>query len=50
MFGDDDSEIAMVRAALGPVPLVGFFGHGEFAGERLHAYTGVLTVLVGEGS
>ncbi|MGE5516438.1 MAG: FIST C-terminal domain-containing protein [Bacteroidota bacterium] len=48
MFGDDDSEIAMVRAALGPVPLLGFFGHGEFAGERLYAYTGVLTVLLGD--
>lgn len=49
MFGSDDGEVAVVRAALGEdVPLVGFFGHGEFAGERLYAYTGVLTVLVGE--
>ncbi|MCR6630519.1 MAG: hypothetical protein NVV74_10975 [Magnetospirillum sp.] len=37
----------MVRKALGPVPLVGFFGHGEFSGERLYAYTGVLSLLVG---
>lgn len=50
MFGDDTVEIGMIRAALGPdVPLLGFFGHGEFAGERLYAYTGVLTALVGDG-
>lgn len=49
MFGHDEAELEMVRAALGDdVPLIGFFGHGEFAGERLYAYTGVLTVLVGE--
>lgn len=50
MFGEDEVEVAMIRAALGEqVPLIGFFGHGEFAGERVYAYTGVLTVLVGEG-
>lgn len=50
MFGDDEAEAAMIREALGPVPLLGFFGHGEFAGQRLYAYTGVLTLLLGEGS
>lgn len=49
MFGEDGAELAMIREALGEVPLVGFFGHGEFSGERLYAYTGVLTLLVGEG-
>lgn len=49
MFGEDEAEIALIRDALGAdVPLIGFFGHGEFAGERLYAYTGVLTVLAGE--
>lgn len=49
VFGADETEIALIRAALGEdVPLIGFFGHGEFAGERVHAYTGVLTVLAGE--
>ncbi|MGE5476924.1 MAG: FIST C-terminal domain-containing protein [Bacteroidales bacterium] len=49
MFGSDDAEAAMIRAALGPVPLIGFFGHGEFGGRRLYTYTGVLTVLVEDG-
>lgn len=49
LFGEDDAEVELIRATLGDdVPLVGFFGHGEFAGERLYAYTGVLTVLAGE--
>lgn len=47
MFGEDAAEVALIRAALGAVPLIGFFGNGEFAGERLYAYTGVLTVLAG---
>ena len=50
MFGEDEAELALIADALGEVPLIGFFGHGEFAGERLYAYTGVLTVLVGEGA
>lgn len=50
MFGTDAAETELVRAALGQVPLVGFFGHGEFAGERLYAYTGVLSVLLEPGT
>lgn len=48
MFGEDEAEAAMIREVLGPVPLLGFFGQGEFAGQRLYAYTGVLTVLLGD--
>ncbi|HLO79030.1 MAG TPA: FIST C-terminal domain-containing protein [Magnetospirillum sp.] len=48
MFGEDDREVAMIREALGPVPLIGFFGHGEFSGDRLYGFTGVLAVLAGE--
>lgn len=50
MFGSDQAELELVRAALGDVPLLGFFGHGEFAGERLYAYTGVLSVLLEPGT
>jgi small ligand-binding sensory domain FIST len=50
MFGADGAELALVREALGPVPLIGFFGHGEFAGRQIYAYTGVLTLLVGDAS
>lgn len=50
MFGERGRELALVRQALGAaVPLVGFFANGEISGERLYAYTGVLTVLCGAG-
>lgn len=50
MFGTDAAELDLVRAALPDVPLIGFFAHGEFAGERLYAYTGVLSVLLEPGT
>lgn len=46
IFGERGTELSMVRDALGPaVPLIGFFANGEISGQRLYAYTGVLTVL-----
>lgn len=45
LFGSDEAELALIRSALGPVPLAGFFGLGEFCGERVHTYAGVLTVI-----
>ena len=48
--GTDAAELDLVRAALPDVPLVGFFAHGEFAGERMYAYTGVLSVLLEPGT
>ena len=48
MFGERGAELSMVRESLGPaVPLIGFFANGEISGQRLYAYTGVLTVLTG---
>jgi small ligand-binding sensory domain FIST len=44
-FGDDSEELAMVREALGDIPLVGFFANGEIFHNRLYAYTGVLSVF-----
>jgi small ligand-binding sensory domain FIST len=36
----------MIEAALGPVPLVGFFTNGEIYRDRLYGYTGVLTLFL----
>jgi small ligand-binding sensory domain FIST len=44
-FGAPSAELALVRHALGDVPLVGFFAAGEIARQHLYGYTGVLTVF-----
>jgi small ligand-binding sensory domain FIST len=44
-FGAPSAELALVRHALGDVPLVGFFAGGEIARANLYGYTGVLTVF-----
>jgi small ligand-binding sensory domain FIST len=44
-FGAPSAELAIVRHALGDVPLVGFFAGGEIARRHLYGYTGVLTVF-----
>jgi small ligand-binding sensory domain FIST len=44
-FGAPSAELAIVRRALGEVPLVGFFAAGEIARRHLYGYTGVLTVF-----
>jgi len=44
-FGAPSAELAIVRHALGDVPLVGFFASGEIAHAHLYGYTGVLTVF-----
>ena len=46
-FGAPSAELAIVRRALGDVPLVGFFASGEIARRHLYGYTGVLTVFAG---
>ncbi len=46
-FGGPSAELAIVRRALGDVPLVGFFASGEIARRHLYGYTGVLTVFPG---
>ncbi|MES2099581.1 MAG: FIST N-terminal domain-containing protein [Pseudomonadota bacterium] len=46
-FGAPSAELAVVRHALGDVPLVGFFAAGEIARRHLYGYTGVLTVFRG---
>lgn len=44
-FGAPSAELALIRHALGDVPLVGFFAAGEIARRHLYGYTGVLTVF-----
>lgn len=44
-FGAPSAELAIVRHALGDVPLVGFFANGEIARHHVYGYTGVLTVF-----
>lgn len=46
MFPGDSAELGAIKAALGDVPLVGFFGNGEIANGRLYTYTGVLTLFL----
>ena len=48
-FGAPSAELAIVRRALGEVPLVGFFAAGEIARHHLYGYTGVLTVFTDAG-
>jgi small ligand-binding sensory domain FIST len=45
LFGRRGAELEQVRAALGDLPLVGFFCSGEISHDRLYGYTGVLTVF-----
>lgn len=47
MFGDEGAEMELIRAALGDIPVVGFFANGEISRDRLYGYTGVLAVLPG---
>ena len=46
LFGEGSQEVAMIRRALGEVPLVGFFANGEISNARLYGYTGVLTLFL----
>jgi len=46
LFGPQSEELGLVRAALGDIPLVGFFASGEISNSRLHEYTGVLALFL----
>ncbi len=52
LYGDPNHDITLIREFFGDLPLIGFFGNGEFApvgGKNYaHSYTGVLAVI-GEG-
>jgi small ligand-binding sensory domain FIST len=46
MFGPDSAELKMIKRALGPLPLAGFFTNGEIFRDRLYSYSGVLTLFL----
>lgn len=46
MFGEPGAEIAIVKQALGDIPVIGFFANGEISHDRLYSYTGVLTLFL----
>ncbi len=45
MFGHRGAELGLIQAALGEVPLVGFFCNGEISHDRVYGYTGVLALF-----
>lgn len=46
LLGGPSEELKMIRAALGDLPLAGFFCNGEISHNRLYGYTGVLTLFL----
>jgi small ligand-binding sensory domain FIST len=46
LFPDNAHELKAIQKAFGDVPIVGFFGNGEIAHDRLYGYTGVLILLI----
>lgn len=45
LFGNNSQELKKIQAALGDIPLIGFFANGEISHDKLYGYTGVLTVF-----
>ena len=45
LFGTGSVELRTIQNILGELPLIGFFANGEISNNRLHGYTGVLTLL-----
>jgi len=45
LFRHEAHELKAIQKAFGDIPIVGFFGNGEIAHDRLYAYTGVLTLI-----
>ncbi len=50
MFGHDGAELAMIRDRWPGIPIIGHFANGEISAGRLYTFTGVLTLIVGDGS
>lgn len=45
LFSDPAHEMKAIRARLGDIPIVGFYGSGEVCNDRVYAYTGVLALF-----
>lgn len=46
LFGNAGAELEIIAHHLGDIALVGMYGNGEIAHDRIYAYTGVLTLFV----
>lgn len=46
VMGAENSEMGLIRAMLGDVPLVGFYANGEISNQRLYGHTGVLILFL----
>ncbi|MBT4741118.1 MAG: histidine kinase [Rhodospirillaceae bacterium] len=46
MFGEAGREVGIIQDILGDFPLTGFYANGEFCGNRMYGYTGVLSVFL----
>ncbi|MHB8474339.1 MAG: FIST signal transduction protein [Gammaproteobacteria bacterium] len=46
LFGTQSEEVQIVRAALGDIPLAGFYANGEICHDRLYGFTGVLSLFL----
>jgi len=46
LFRDNAHELKAIQKAFGNIPIVGFFGNGEIAHDRVYGYTGVLTLII----
>lgn len=46
LFGGNSEELKMITAALGDIPVAGFYANGEIANNQLYGYTGVLTIFL----
>lgn len=45
LFREAAHEMRAIEGAFGALPVVGFFGNGEIASDRVYGYTGVLTLF-----
>jgi small ligand-binding sensory domain FIST len=45
LFRGNAHEMAAIRRTFSDIPVVGFFGNGEIANDRVYGYTGVLTLF-----
>lgn len=45
LFQDEAHEMRAIQRFFGDMPVIGFFGNGEIAHDRVYGYTGVLTVF-----
>ncbi len=45
LFAEAAHEMRAIEQAFDDIPIVGFFGNGEIAHDRLYGYTGVLTLF-----